>query len=163
MIDFLPVTPFPVAGTVALFLTCCFALWRDRAVWPVAAVMLANWVATRAVTAWDLPGAYQAVADSSAAVLLLFPQHLRASLALPVSALFALMVAFSAVNDLGLIGRDTLWAWSDVLGYCQLLLILGATADFGRGRRRAVADRHRRRDTHMGGAVAGRVQVPPHP
>lgn len=150
MIDLLPMTPFSIAGTAALFGACAFALHRDRALWPLVAIMLTNWLATRAVSAFHLSGAIQAIADLSSAALLLLPQK-RAGVAVPVAALFAGMVAFSAVFDSGLIGRNTLWAWSDVLGYCQLLLFLGAAAASGGGGRLAV-------DLSWGGRNLGLVR-----
>jgi hypothetical protein len=145
-----------------MFVACGFAVRRDRSLWPVTAIMLTNWAATRCVTAFDLPGSVQATVDiSSAAGLLLLPKP-KPAVVLPVAALFALMVVFSACFDAGFITRDTLWAWSDVLGYCQLIIIAGGAASGGGTfRRPVVADPRRGGDRRHGETVAGRVSLPP--
>jgi hypothetical protein len=161
VIYLLPWEPWPAVYMAALFLTCGFAVRRDAGLWPVAAIMLGNWAATRCVTAFDLSGTVQAAADiSSAAGLLLLPKQ-QSVVVLPAAALFALMLVFSACFDAGIIGRDTLWAWSDVLGYGQLLVIAGGAAAGGRNRRLGVAVLRRHGNRGLDWPVAARLQDPP--
>jgi membrane protease YdiL (CAAX protease family) len=163
VIYMLPMTPATIAYAVALAAVIALAVWRDRRLWPVAAVMVANWLATRAVTAYELPGMVQAVADLTSAAVLLALRRFSTIAVLPVSALFAIMVFFYGVHDAGLITRDTMWAWADVLAYGQLLIIAGgAVAGGGRGRL-ALASHRRGRVRAMAFAVAKRLQAPPPP
>jgi hypothetical protein len=161
MIPFIPDTAATIAYAVALAAALAFAMWRDRSVWPLVAVMIGNWLATRSVSSFELPGAVQAVADLTSAALLLAVWRFGGMAALPVAALFGLMVIFSGVHDLGLITRDTMWAWADVLGYCQLLIIAGGAARGGGRPRLAVAPDRRGRAPALAPIVARRLQGPP--
>lgn len=161
MIPFIPDTPASIAFLVALAATAVFTLWRDLNTFPVIAIMIGNWMATRAVSTLELPGSVQAVADITSAVLLLVLPGPRASSIIPVAALFALMVVFSGVHDLNLISRDTMWAWADVAAYFQLVIIAGSAASGG-GRARLAMDSHRRRRVPaVVRAAAQRIQAPP--
>ena len=163
MIPFIPDTPAPIAFALALAASCAFAVWRVRRSWPLVVVMAGNWLATRTVSSYELPGSVQAVADLTSAALLLVMRRVSTSATLPVSALFGLMVVFACVHDLKLITRDTMWAWADVAAYCQLIIIAGV-ASAGGGRSRLVMAPHRRRRAPaMVCAVAARLQAPPPP
>ena len=159
MIELIPWSPFAITGAAALFFTCAFVMWRDRRMWPVVAVMLGNWLMTRAVSAFELPGLVQAATDLTSAMVLFFVKKDRELLVLPASALFAMMVFFSALHDIGTIERDTLWAWSDVLGYLQLVLIIGGAAAGGGHRGLAMAYRRPGRSVVLGRLVESRIQT----
>ena len=160
MIPFLPNSPATVAGALALFAVLAFAFWRDRRAWPLVLVMVLNWCATRAVSSFELSGLVQATADISAAVLLIALRHAGNMAVLPVAALYALMVFIAGAHDLGVITRDTMWAWADVLGYLQLLIIAGGAAGGGRARLAMGGDRPRR--THRAAILAAnRLQARP--
>jgi hypothetical protein len=87
--------------------------------------MLASWVLARAVSAYELPGLWQAAADISCAMALVAIRR-PAMVVLPVAFLFLVMIFAYALHDAGLINRDTMWAWADLSGYIQLVIILGA-------------------------------------
>lgn len=161
MIYILPMTPATIGFAVALACCLAFSLYRDRKALPLSVVMVSNWLATRIVTAYELPGAVQAVADLTSAALLLAVWRFGGMAALPVAALFGLMVIFSGAHDLGLITRDTMWAWADVLGYCQLLIIAGGAVGGGGRPRLAMAPHRRGRTPALAPAVARRLQGPP--
>ncbi len=161
MIEIVPLSPFSQLWAAALLIVCAFAVWQDRKAVPLVAVMAANWLATRAVSAFDLAGAVQAVADLISAALLLAMWRGRFAATIPVASLFALMVFISGIHDAGLIARDTMWAWADVLGYCQLLIIAGSAVRGGGHPRLAMAPHRRGRDRAVVAAVARRLQDPP--
>jgi hypothetical protein len=50
---------------------------------------------------------------------------------LPVAFLFLVMIFAYSLHDAGLINRDTMWAWADLSGYIQLVIILGASIQGG--------------------------------
>ena len=160
---FIPNSPATMIYAIALAAACALAIWRDRSLYPVVLVMLVNWLATRFVSAFEMPGSVQAVADITSAAVLLAMRHLGSMAVLPVAALFGLMVIFACLHDLKLITRDTMWAWADVAAYCQLIIIAGV-ASAGGGRSRLVMALHRRRRAPaMVCAVAARLQAPPPP
>jgi len=128
---FLPDTPITIAYAVALALTAVVALWLDRRAFPVLAVMVANWLATRWITWADAPSYMAGVADISSAAVLLILWRFRAMAVLPVAGLYAFMVIAYLANDLGLIARETMWAFADVFGYAQLLVIVAGAASGG--------------------------------
>jgi hypothetical protein len=123
--------------------------------------MVLNWLGTRAVSSFELSGLVQATVDIGSAALLLTVRQRSTMVVLTVAALFSAMVLFSCVYDLGLITRDTMWAWADVAAYCQLIIIAGSAAAGG-GHARLAMGRYRR---HRIGAVvrslANRIQNPP--
>jgi hypothetical protein len=161
MIPFIPDTAATIAYAVALAAALAFAMWRERSVWPLVVVMIGNWLATRAVSSFELSGAAQAVADLTSAALLLAMWRARSFATVPVAGLFALMVFVYGAHDAGLITRDTMWAWADVLGYCQLLIIAGSAVRGGGHPRLAVAADRRRRAPALAAVVARRIQGPP--
>ena len=152
---FSPDTPITVAYAVVLFAVCGAAIIRQRLLWPVVAVMVANWLGTRAITAYDAPALLGGLLDLSSAAILIALSRFRAMAVLPVAALFGLMVFSYVMADFGLLERETMWAFADVGAYLQLLVIAGFAADGGSGklaflgfgpRRRAVLVRaHSRR------------------
>jgi hypothetical protein len=158
MIEIIPWSPFAAVWTLALLATCIFAMAQNRNLWPVIAIMLLNWTATRLVSAFDLSGLFEAIADLASAVSLVMISG-RQLVTLPISALFCLMVSFSAAADFEIITRDTLWAWSDVLGYCQLIIISGGAVAGGRNGWVGVAFRRGCRNGDVVDTVAARVQM----
>ena len=159
MIPFIPDTPITVAYAVALALACGLALrFGGRAMWPLVAVMVLNWIGTRLITTLDAPSYAAGILDiSSAIVLVAMPRRFRTMAVLPVAALFGLMVSSYLLNDLGLIERETMWAFADVGGYLQLLIIAGTAFRPGTALRLA-DDRHSPGGTDaMARAVARRL------
>ena len=154
---FFPDTPITIAYAVALAVTVAFALAFDRRVWPVCAVMVANWIGTRIVTAFDLSPYVASAVDLGSAAVLLALWRAATMAVLPVSALFALMVGSYVLADFNVIGRETMWAFADVGGYLQLLLVAGASIDPGAGHRLAFLGAGGRRIGDLARAVARRV------
>jgi hypothetical protein len=131
--SFMPDTFWPIAYAVALVATSTIVMLRAPRLWPVLGVMLASWVMTRTVSAYDLPGLWQAAADIACGAALIAIRRL-AMVVLPVAALYLVMIFAYAAHDAGVLSRDAMWAWADVSGYLQLLIILAASF---RGSRRA--------------------------
>lgn len=131
MIPFVPDNFWPILYAGALAAVGALALWRSpAALWPTIAVMAANWLATRAVSAMALPGLAVALADVICAALLVALRR-RTIANLPVAGLFLAMVLSYAAHDAGAVNRDIMWAWADVAGYLQLLIIAGAAIQHG--------------------------------
>lgn len=159
----LPETPITITYALVMAVVCAFAVYRRNGCTAIALVMVLNWLGTRAVTGLELSGTAQAIIDvSSAAVLMLMWQKCH-MVVLPVSALFALMVFMSGAYQVGMIARETMWAWADVAAYLQLLLIVGASAASGGGGIRLALGAHlRSRIRGVWRAVAARIPLPPH-
>ena len=118
--------------------------------------MLASWLFARAVSAYDLPGLWQAAADISCATALVAIRRPTMAV-LPVAFLFLVMIFAYASYDVGLINRDTMWAWADLSGYLQLLIILGASIQGGGRFRMGVGLYHRGGYFHDLSAVPVRI------
>lgn len=131
MTPFLPDTPWPICYAVTLAVVSVTALYRSPGLWPVVAVMAANWLATRTVSAHELPGLWQAAADTASAAALIAIRR-PTMVVLPVAALYLAVVFSSAAHDAGLLSRDSMWAFADVAGYLQLLIIMGGALRGGR-------------------------------
>ena len=125
-LPFWPDTPITIAYAVALAVASVVALWREHRSAPLVLFMIANWIGTRTITSQEL-GPYAAffLDLSTAAAILLFSRLTMAYV--PVAAIFAFMVVSYLLNDFGVIGRETMWAFADVGGYIQLLLMAGLT------------------------------------
>lgn len=157
MIPFLPDTPLTVAYAVALALTCGVVLWRAAWLWPAIAVMVANWLATRAITHWALPSWCAFIADLISAIVLIWLWRKRAMAVLPVAALFALMLTCYLANDLEVIGREVMWAFVDVAAYGQLVILAALGIGGGGARRRSHHGADRAGGDDLAGAVAQRL------
>lgn len=162
MSTFWPTTPLQVAYALALLLVCGAAAYKDRALWPLIAVMVANWIGTRAVTAFELNGFQQGMIDLASAVTLMMLRHKRTMVFLPVSVLFLVMVNFSLAYGVRIISWDTLWAWSDVAAYAQLVIIAGSIAGGGGGRRVKPLLARSGRTSDVGVRVAHRRETETH-
>lgn len=141
---------------MALVAVVTVTMVRSPRLWPVLAVMLASWAATRLVSAHDMAGLWQAAADITCGAALLAIRR-PAILVLPVAALFLIMVSAYAAHDAGLLSRDAMWAWADVSGYLQLLIILGAAFSNGRRARLGMGIRDRARRHHHATLVPSRL------
>ncbi len=157
---FLPDTPVTIAYAVALVVAIALASRGGWSAVPVIAVMAFNWIGTRLITSTDAPAWAAGALDlASAFALIVAWWQMRAMVVLPVAACFLLMVLSYLLNDLGFIERETMWAFADVGGYCQLIIMAGtpwrpgapnrlaAVAD-GSGRTPAVARAGSRRVPH---------------
>lgn len=157
---FIPDTPITIAYAVALAFAIALASRGGWAAVPVIAVMAFNWIGTRLITATDAPSWTAGALDlSSAFALIVAWWQMRAMAVLPVAAIFLLMVFSYLLNDLGFIGRETMWAFADVGGYLQLIIMAGtpwrpgaarrlAAVAHGSGRTPAVARAGSRRVPH---------------
>lgn len=131
MTPFLPDTVWPICYAVTFAIVGVTALHRSPGLWPVVAVMAANWLATRTVSAYDLAGLWQAAADTASAAALIAIRR-PTIVVLPVAALYLAVVFSSAAHDAGLLSRDSMWAFADVAGYLQLVIIMGGALRSGR-------------------------------
>ncbi len=143
----MPDTFWPAAYAVALVTTATIAMLRAPRLWSVLGVMLASWVMTRTVSAHDLPGLWQAAADISCGAALIAIRR-PAMVVLPVAALYLVMIFAYAAHDAGVLSRDAMWAWADVSGYLQLLIILAASFRGGRRARLGMGNHRSRRSNH---------------
>lgn len=146
----MPDTFWPIAYAVALVATVTIAMLRAPRLWPVLGVMLASWVMTRTVSAYDLPGLWQAAADISCAAALIAIRR-PAIVVLPVAALYLVMIFAYAAHDAGVLSRDSMWAFADVSGYLQFLIIMGGAFRGGRRHRVGLGNHPGRRS---GGELA---------
>ena len=150
---FLPDSPLTIAYAVALLVAVLIAARGGWLMVPAIAVMVANWLGTRAVTAFDLGPWVAFGVDLGSLMALLVASRLmpRAMAVLPLAAIFAHMLFSYVAHDFGLIGRETMWAWADVGAYGQLVIMAGTGAGgghlvgladmaFGRRGMRGVAD-----------------------
>jgi hypothetical protein len=128
---FFPDTFWPIAYAVALALVGTTALYRTPRLWPIVSVMAASWVLTRIVSSHDLPGLWQAAADIACGAALIAVRR-PTMVVLPVAALYLVMVFAYAAHDAGVLSRDAMWAWADVSGYLQLIIILAAAVSGGK-------------------------------
>lgn len=159
---FLPDTPITIAYAAALVVACVLGLRGGAAMAPAVAVMVVNWLGTRAVTAWDLPGVAAAIVDlSSAAVLLVAWTIVRTMALLPVAAIFGLMLLSYIAFDLGFVGRETMWAFADVGGYIQLIIVAAGGLFLGGGKRLAMDHRRGGGNDSLAGPVALRIPIEP--
>ncbi len=123
---FLPDTPITIAYAVALCIAAALASRGGWAAVPVIAVMAANWLGTRLITATDAPAWTAGALDITSAFALIVAWSLARSMAvLPVAAIFLLMVVSYVLNDIGVIGRETMWAFADLFAYLQLIIMAG--------------------------------------
>lgn len=123
---FLPDTPITIAYALALVVAIALASRGGWAAVPVIAVMAFNWIGTRLITSTDAPAWTAGALDlTSAFALIVAWWQMRAMAVLPVAACFLLMVLSYLLNDLGFIEREPMWAFADVGGYCQLIIMAG--------------------------------------
>jgi hypothetical protein len=135
---FFPDTPITIFYAVALVVAIALASRGGWAAVPVIAVMAFNWIGTRTITATDAPAWTAGALDlSSAFALIVAWWQMRAMAVLPVAACFLLMVLSYLLNDLGFIGRETMWAFADVGAYLQLVIMAGTPWGAGPARRLA--------------------------
>ena len=119
-----PGGPFEYAVTLAVAATFTF-FGTNRTARHIALVMVANWIATRSTTyAFDQ---WEAVATffvdvASIGFLVIFGIN-RAKGA--VASLFSLMLACYMLHDIGVLNRDTMWAWVDLFAYLQIVIMAG--------------------------------------
>lgn len=154
--SFMPDTFWPAAYAVALVAAVAVAMLQAPRLWPVVGVMLASWVMTRTVSAHDLPGLWQAAADISCAAALIAIRR-PAIVVLPVAALYLVMIFAYAAHDAGVLSRNAMWAWADVSGYLQLLIIMGCAFRGGRRARLGMGNHRSRRSNHGMAFVSFRV------
>lgn len=145
---FLPDTPITIAYALALVVAIALASRGGWAAVPVIAVMAFNWIGTRLITSTDAPAWTAGALDlTSAFALIVAWWQMRAMAVLPVAACFLLMVLSYLLNDLGFIEREPMWAFADVGGYCQLIIMAGTPWRPGAPNRLAVV-------AHGGGRTA---------
>lgn len=132
---------------MALVTVFAVTMVRSPRLWPVLAVMLASWVMTRTVSAYDMPGLWQAAADIACGAALIAIRR-PAMVVLPVAALYLVMIFAYAAHDAGVLSRDAMWAWADVSGYLQLLIIMGGAFRGGRRARLGLGNHFGRRSRH---------------
>ena len=152
----IPYTALPILYALTLLAVSIFAVIRDRKLWPVVTVMVLNWIGTRAITAYEVPGIAAGLLDLSSAIILACLCRTAAMAVLPVSALFGLMVISYVAADFSLLQRETMWAFADVGAYLQLLIIAGFAV--GGPGRLAHVDFRPRRVAAVARAVSRRVQ-----
>ena len=111
---------------MALMFVSVTALFCTPRLWKVVVIMVAIWILTRMVSAYDMPGLWQAIADVTCGAALIAIRR-PTIVVLPVAFLFLIMIFAYAAHDARLISRDIMWAWADVSGYLQLLIILAAS------------------------------------
>lgn len=158
MIPFIPDTPITMAWPIALLVTSMIVLRFSPGLWIVLAVPWLNWIATRLITMTDGPAYAAALTDIASGAALIALWHWRTMAVLPLAGLYALMVFSYGFNDLGWIGRETMWAFTDVAGYIQLVLLLGMSWGTGLRVRRGSVDCGRAGgDGAMARAVARRL------
>lgn len=135
---FLPDTPVTIAYAVALVVAIALASRGGWSAVPVIAVMAINWIGTRLITSTDAPAWTAGALDlASAFALIVAWWQMRAMVVLPVAACFLLMVFSYVLNDIGVIGRETMWAFADLGAYLQLLIMAGTPWGAGPARRLA--------------------------
>ncbi len=145
--SFMPDTFWPAAYAVALVATVAVAMLQAPRLWTVIGVMLASWVMTRTVSAYDLPGLWQAAADIACGAALIAIRRPNI-VVLPVAALYLVMIFAYAAHDAGVLSRDAMWAWADVSGYLQLVIIMGGAFRGGRRARLGLGNHLGRRSRH---------------
>lgn len=141
---FLPDSPFTIAYVLILGVALSFVLpWGDTRTRLIGAVMLADWLGTRAATAWggEATALIAAGVDLSAAAALLFVPGLPAKL---IAGLFGAMLAFYGARDLQLLEYEPMWAMVDLLAYLQIAVMIGSGIDGLRLRRGGMALRRGR-------------------
>ncbi len=84
----IPFTTLPTIYALTLAAVAVFAGIRDRHLWPVLAVMILNWIGTRAITAFDAPALAGAALDLTSAIVLVALVRAPAMAVLPVAAIF---------------------------------------------------------------------------
>lgn len=131
MSPFLPNTFWPALYAVVLAFVIATAILHAPRLWPIVSIMGASWILSRTVSAYDMPGLWQAAADIACAAALIAIRR-PTIVVLPVAFLFLIMIFAYAAHDAGILSRDTMWAWADVSGYLQLLIILSASFHGGR-------------------------------
>lgn len=161
---FLPDTPITITFAVALLLASLLSLTGGWRAVPGVAIMCLTWLAARAITAFALDVWWAVWADMLAALAFLAVWSLRAGnmAVLPLAAVSSLMVIADLASVYGLIGRETMWAFGDVGGYLQLVILAGLSYGGGHLVRLAGVARGGRRDANMARAVAHRVPAERH-
>lgn len=160
----IPDTPITIAFVVALAVASVLALTGGAKAVPAVAIMWMTWTASRIITALDLDAWLAVWTDILAALAFLAVWSLRAGnmAVLPLAAVSSLMVIADLASVYGLIGRETMWAFGDVGGYLQLVILAGLSFGDGHLVRLARVGRDRRRDARVGSAVARRVSPKSH-
>lgn len=133
MYPFWPDSPFTIAYALILGGALLFVLpFGDRSARLIGTVMLADWLGTRAATAWggEATALIAACVDLSAAAALLFIPSLKARL---IAGLFGAMLAFYSLKDAQLLGYEAMWAMVDLLAYLQIGIMVAAGIDGVRG------------------------------
>lgn len=161
---FLPDTPITITFAVALLVASLLALTGGWRAVPAVAIMLLTWIAARAITTFDLDAWWPAWADIIAALAFLAVWSLRAGnmAVLPLAAVSSMMVIADIASVYGLIGRETMWAFGDVGGYLQLIILAGLSYGDGHLVRLATMARGGRRDANLARSVAHRVPAERH-
>lgn len=161
---FLPDTPFTIAFAVALLVASLLALTGGWRAVPAVAIMLLTWIAARAITTFHLDTWWAVWADIIAALAFLAVWSLRVGnmAVLPLAAVSSLMVIADLGSVYGLLGRETMWAFGDVGGYLQLVILAGLSFGGGHLVRLATVARGGRRDANLARPVAHRISAQHH-
>jgi hypothetical protein len=150
---FLPDSPFTIAYALVMGGALAFVFpFGDARARLIGLVMLADWLGTRAATAWggEATALVAAGVDLSAALLLAILVPGRP--AKLIAALFGVMLAFYILKDAQLLGYEQMWAAADLLAYIQIALMVAAGID---GLRDRVAYRGDRGTPPVRGSWAG--------
>jgi hypothetical protein len=153
---FLPDSPFTIAYALILAGGLAFVwIFGDSRARLIGAVMLADWLGTRAATAWggDATALIAAGVDLSAAAALLFVPSLPARI---IAGLFGAMLAFYGARDMQLLEYEPMWAMVDLLAYLQIAIMIGSGIDGLRLRRGRMALRRSRGVDALHGALDAR-------
>lgn len=150
---FLPDSPFTIAYALILAGALAFVLpFGDNRAKLIGAVMLADWLGTRAATAWggEATALLAAGVDLTAAAALLFVPGKPAKL---IAGLFGAMLVFYGARDMQLLEYEPMWAMVDLLAYLQIAIMVGAGIDGLRVRRGRMALRRGRGVDALRGAL----------